>query len=183
MWRWFDVIYQRHIKVDATSWRHIDVNVALVRRQVPAGKLLYPATIFVLKMSSDFYVCFIYSSALQATCLHGSKHYEPWLDWSKRAVWSRPILFRYRLPKNISRRDDRRQYSMFNGCCHIFIIKLNVSNTLWNQIELNFVINKFTPNGNYNSVGLKCHTLVWRLLSLLTSQRSPRGVVDKCYAL
>ena len=37
----------------------------------------YPTTIFVLKMSSAFYVCCIYSGALQARFFHGRKQYEP----------------------------------------------------------------------------------------------------------
>ena len=35
-----------------------------------------PATIFVLKMLSAFYICCTYSNALQTTFDHGRKHYE-----------------------------------------------------------------------------------------------------------
>ena len=50
----------------------------------------YPATIFyVLKISSAFYVCCIYSSTLQTRFDHGSKQYGPWSDCS---LGSRLIL-------------------------------------------------------------------------------------------
>ena len=40
----------------------------------------YPATIFVLKKLSAFYICCTYSSVLhQARFFHGGKHYEPWV--------------------------------------------------------------------------------------------------------
>ena len=35
-----------------------------------------PATIFVLKMLSAFYIWYTYSNALQTTFDHGSKHFE-----------------------------------------------------------------------------------------------------------
>ena len=37
---------------------------------------IYPPNIFVLKMLSAFYVCCLYSNALQTRLNHGSKHYE-----------------------------------------------------------------------------------------------------------
>ena len=39
---------------------------------------LVPPILFVQKMSSAFYFCCIYSSALQTRFYHGSKHYELW---------------------------------------------------------------------------------------------------------
>ena len=49
----------------------------------------YPATIFVLKMLSAFYIFCIYSSALQTRLFHGSKQFETRSDCSKRSslIW------------------------------------------------------------------------------------------------
>ena len=55
-------------------------------------------------MLSAFYICYIYSSALQTIFYHGSKHYEPWSDCSP---WEPSDLGPYCLqcmtPKNMSR--------------------------------------------------------------------------------
>ena len=44
--------------------------------KTPLNLILIPQLFFVIKMSA-FYVCLIYSSALQIRCSDGSKQYEP----------------------------------------------------------------------------------------------------------
>ena len=60
-----------------------------------------------MKILAAFYICCIYSSALQTWFYHGSKHYEPWSEKS----YLGPYCLQYWLPKNISnqRADDKSQ--------------------------------------------------------------------------
>ena len=62
--------------------------------------------LLILKMSSAFYVCCIYSSALQIRSYHGSKHYDPDqtapLEQSDLGPYCLQYL-QYRLSKNIIR--------------------------------------------------------------------------------
>ena len=76
---------------------------------------------FVLKMLSAFYVCCIYSCALQTRFYHGSKHYEQ--EQSDLG----PICLQQRLSKNINGRESRLQKSWLVGNWLTFLSNRNNS--------------------------------------------------------
>ena len=72
-----------------------------------ASLTLSPPISFVLKISSAFYVCCIYSSSLQTRFYHEGKYYGPRSDCFLEQSDLGPWCLQHRLPKNLSRRDEQ----------------------------------------------------------------------------
>ena len=82
------------------------------------------------KNMSAYYMACIYSSALQSRS-YGSKWFEPWPEWSQRAV----IDYLYRLPKYKSRWESRWQKSWLAGLIFkLFVhISMETCRTWWDR--------------------------------------------------
>ena len=88
-------------RVELFAASNVFEKMRLLEKTLPFFCNPYPAQNLVLEMSSEFYVCCIYSSALQTIFYHGTKHYEPWTKHFDlvRFVWPGSLLFEYALFK------------------------------------------------------------------------------------